>query len=638
MAVSRKSHRLYEFGRFSISSDERVLLKDGQVVQLTPKALDLLLVLVERRGSLVEKEELMRMVWPDTFVEEANLSNNVSLLRKALAVDEEHQYIETVPRRGYRFVAEVSESADGSMELVLEGRTRESLTFEVSSLEQTDTVSPKEGRRYRLGWRMLVAAVGLLAVAYTVFHFWPERAAPQNRIKMIAVLPFKPLVADYHDEALEMGMTETLITRLSTIKEIGVRSTSAVRKYNAMEQDPVMAGGEQKVDAVLDGYIQKMAGRVRVTVRLLRVSDGHTLWADKLDARLEDIFTLQDSIAERAVAAMAIKLTGEQRQLLTRHYTDNAEAYQFYLKGRLLFFQWTEESAKKSLECFDAATTLDPNYALAYTGKADVYAAYSSHLLAPAAAMLKAKEAVQKALQLDDQLAEGHRLTARIKQWADWDWVGAEREFRQSIDIEPNAAYTHICYGEFLYEQKRFDESLAEFQRAREIEPLSPSPTYNLACLFYYTRQYDKAIESFREVLTLSPNFEAAHRGLGCAFRGKGMCEEAIDELRRAIELNQLDHFVSELGYTYAFCGWRAEAMKVAKKLEDLSRQRYVSPFRIARIYVGLGEKDRVFKWLQNAYEDRSAHLLKLGVDPTFDGVRNDPRFRDLLGRIGLSQ
>jgi DNA-binding winged helix-turn-helix (wHTH) protein/TolB-like protein/lipoprotein NlpI len=646
--MSASPKEMYEFGSFRIDVAERLLLNDGRPISLTPKAFDLLLVLVENSGHLLEKEQLMRRLWPDTFVEDANLSNNISLLRKALGDDSgEHRYIETVPRRGYRFLADVTDQSVESSELIVQKRRRTTLTLvqddDIDTLHQAHNQATSVSGSERTPTNttrtiLLSVAVALMVIAagLLAYRLWWKRAAPGGPIRSIAVLPFKPLVAGSRDELLEMGMTETLITRLSRLKEVAVRPVGSVRKYSELQQDPIAAGREQKVDAVVDGNIQTTGGRIRVTARLLRVKDGHTLWADRFDAPFADIFAVEDSISERVVAAMAVRLAGEERQLLTRHYTDNTEAYQLYLKGRVYILQLTEEAVQKALECFDRAIALDPNYALAYAGKADVYSTYSSVFFHPGDAMPKAREAVLKALEIDDQLAEAHRSLALVMLFADWDFAGAERELKRTLEIKPNDAETLSSYCGFLITLKRFDEAFAHSERARELDPVSMRTNYSTYRYLYYGRQYEQALEQCRELSALYPNSPQPHRALGCVLRQKGMYEEAIAELKKATDLLRQDSFLSDLGNTYALAGRTVEAKKLVKELEDLSRRRYVSPVSIARIYAGLGDRDLVLLWLQKAYADRADHLLTVGVDPSFDGVRSDARIADLVRRTGL--
>jgi len=279
---------------------------------------------------------------------------------------------------------------------------------------------------------------------------------------------------------------------------------------------------------------------------------------------------------------------------------------------------------------------MDSGYALAHVGRADVYSGYSSQYFLPAEAMPKAKAEVEKALALDPELPEAHRSMARIKQWFDWDRVGAEKEFRRAIELQPNFAIAHISYSGFLTQEKRFDECLIEIKRAQELDPLAPYNHFHLGYLYYIQREYDKSIEQYREALALSPNYESALKGLGASYREKGNYDEAIATLKRVVELNRFDQYVSELAYTYGVAGKRKEAKILIDELEGLAKHRYVSPVRIARMYAGLGENNKVFDWLNQAYADHSDHLLNLTIDPLFDGIRKDPRYIELVGKIGL--
>jgi DNA-binding winged helix-turn-helix (wHTH) protein/TolB-like protein/tetratricopeptide (TPR) repeat protein len=629
---------IYEFGPFRLDANKRVLTKEGEPVKLFPKEFDTLVALVKRSGELLEKDELMQQVWGDTIVEESNLTTNISHLRKLLGENQgRNDYIVTVPGKGYRFVAGVRPLD----EVAVTERTRVTLEQEEEFAEQVKALPLPGGASIFPSRALLLTGLAALIVLGGFLWFrrsgQPAPNAAPAAIRSIAVLPFKPLVLEGRDEPLEMGMADTLITSLSGIKNIVVRPVATVRKYNALDQDPLAAGKEQSVDAVLDGSIQKTSDRVRVTARLLRVSDGQTLWSDKFDLPLTDLFALQDSISEKVAMAMAVKLTGEERALLTRHHTENTDAYQLYLKGRVFYRQQTEDSVEKGIDCFERAIAIDRNYALAYTGKADVYSAYSSVFLPPAEAMPKAREAAEKALEIDDRLAEAHYSMARVKLWADWDWSGAESEYKRALELKPNDAEIRVSYSTFLTQQKRFDEALVELKRVLELDPTSPFVIDRAARVPYFARRYDEALSQSRHVVALHPKLEIAHRHLGSVLTDMGMHEEGIAELQRAVDLHRMDANLSQLGYAYALLGRRDEAMALVKEIEGLAKRRYVSPVRIARIYVGLGERGLAFKWLQKGYEDRSDHLLSLGVDPTFDAVRSDPRFVELLRRVGLA-
>jgi DNA-binding winged helix-turn-helix (wHTH) protein/TolB-like protein/Tfp pilus assembly protein PilF len=635
MAMSRQAKQLYEFGPFCIDVAERLLLRDCESVPLTPKAFDLLLVLVENRGHLLEKDELMQRLWPETFVEETNLSNNISLLRKALGDDSgKHLYIETVPRRGYRFVAEVVESTAEPVAMVVEERSRTRLTLEdVSEAEQLEAGGQREAARKRLVLLPLAAAIALIGLGYAAYYFWPKQSALQPPIRSIAVLPFKPLVADDRDEALEIGMAETLITKLSGLRAIIVRPLGLVRKYAVLEQDPVAAGRELGVESVLDSTIQKSGDRIRATVRLVRVADAGQLWADKFDEKFTELFAVQDSISERVAAALAVKLTGEEKGLLAKHYTDNSQAYQLYLKGHYYSWQFTDYGAKKAIEYFNQAIALDPEYAQAYAGLAESYAIRSGETLSPGEAMPKAKDAALKALALDDSLADTHYALALIYWWT-WDFPEAEQEFERTLQLNPNEAEVHFSYGQYLAERGRIDEAIRAANQALQSSSLSASAYVNAAYIAYLAHQYDQAIEQSREALELDRNFNRGHLVLGKAYMEKGLYDQAIIELEKALELPSGK--LGMLGYAYAVAGRISDARKVLDRLGALSRERYISPFEIARIHVGLGDKDRAFEWLERAYRDRSDYLNLLRSDPTFDSLHSDPRFEGLIRRVGL--
>jgi len=593
-----KLRHFYDFGVYRVDETERLLLRDDEVVPLTPKAFEVLLVLVQSRGHLLTKEELMKRVWPDSFVEEANLSHNIYKLREALGEGRNGEnFIETLPRRGYRFVARVTEVHNEDSDLIVAEEVRAHIV-----IEEDDEAG--EG------------------------------------IRAIAVLPFKPLVANDRDESLEMGMADTLIMLLGNLHQIIVRPVSAVRKYADLHQDAVAAGRELSVESVLDGSIQKQGDRIRVTVRLLNVPDGSQLWADKFDEEFTDIFGLQDTIAAKVADALALELSGSDRKLLARHYTENTEAYQLYLKGR---FHWlgskTEERMRKSVEYFNRAIEVDPNYALAYSGLADGYVVLGTfYVMAPKEAFAKAKVAATKALKLDDTLAEAHASISIIKLLHEFDWPGYEREYRRVIELNPNYATAHYEYAQYLAAMGRFEEATKEGKRAQDLDPLSVTLAEISAWMFYFARDYDGAIEEQRKVIEFDPSNFGPHRRLGLAYLQKKMNAEALAEIQqsRALSGGNAEE-IGYLGYAYAVTGKRAEAQKVLDELQEQSKRRYVSPWLIALIYTGLGNKDQAFIWLEKAYEDRSVNLMYLKVEPILDPLRSDPRYADLMRRMNLT-
>jgi TolB-like protein/Tfp pilus assembly protein PilF len=458
--------------------------------------------------------------------------------------------------------------------------------------------------------------------------------------KSIAVLPFKPLLAASRDESLEIGMADTLIMKLGNLRQIIVRPVSAVRKYAGLEQDPVAAGREQRVDAVLDGTVQKSGERIRVTVRLLSAADGQQLWADKFEEEFTDIFSVEDSISERVAAALAVTLTGADKKQLTKRSTENAEAYQLYLKGRYYAGKYTPEGTKKAIAYFDKAIALDPNYALAYDGLAYCY--YASDWFGPPKEnFAKARALVEKALEIDPALAEAHVSLGLLVAWLDYDWPGAEREFKRAFELNANYPPAHLWYGYYLMGLGNFDQSIAEIKRAIELDPLSAEANTCLGIALLDGHRYDEALQQLRMTIEAEPDSWLAHLYFARALEKKGELSAAIAELKKTTLIEGAPaEVVSALGYAYAVSGNKAEAEKIILQLKEQSEQSkqfYVPAYGIATIYAGLGDKERAFAYLEKEYANGAFYLNNLKVDPEVDNLRSDPRFADLLRRVRLA-
>jgi DNA-binding winged helix-turn-helix (wHTH) protein/TolB-like protein/Tfp pilus assembly protein PilF len=649
--MTKPDKHFYEFGPFRVDPQKRLLLGEKGPVALAPKAYELLLVLVENQGRVLDKGELMRRVWPDQIVEEANLTVNISALRKALGESpNERRFIVTVPGRGYKFVEGVREVGDESAAPSSEERTRsrgvlageEGREPERKSPVEAQTAAPPAAPRpHRRTPGLTAFAIALLGVglAATAFYLWtssrPQTAGGGAPVRSIAVLPFRPLAAEGRDEALELGMADTLIFRLSAVRGLVVRPVSAVRKYADLNQDPLAAGREQQVEAVLDSTIQTVGGKVRVTSRLVRVADGAVLWADWGEGSAADLFAVQDAIAERLAGPLALKLSEEERGRLTRRYTGNAEAYQLYLRGRYFSEKRTRDSLTKGVECFRQAIEQDPDYALAYAGLADTYMLLRRWAFAPVEETVpRARAAAEKALRLDDSLAEAHTALARVKEHS-LDWSGAGAEYRRAIELNPSNATAHHLYAMHLAAVGRLDEALAEIRRAQELDPLSLIINMEVGRIFFFRHQYDEAIAQLRKTLELDPDFELARMNLGAAYEQKGMYEGAIAEYQKMIPGRRL----GALGRVYALSGKTREAQKVLDELKEQSKKRFVSPVGMAVIHAGLGENGQAIAQLERALDEGEADLLYfLGVHPTWDGLRPEPRFKELLRRMGLPQ
>jgi TolB-like protein/tetratricopeptide (TPR) repeat protein len=480
--------------------------------------------------------------------------------------------------------------------------------------------------------KVSVLALSLIVVGFFIYYIrHKETSTP--KIKAIAVLPFKPLAGAVRDESLELGMADTLIARLGNITEITVRPISAVRRYTLLEQDPLVAGREQQVDAVLDGSIQKSADQIRVTVRLLRVVDGVQLWTAKFDEKAGDIFAIQDSISEQIAATLSVGVSGQERELLSRHSTSDPEAYQFYLRGRYLLNKSTQADFQKSVELFQAAVQKDPNYALAYTGLADAHAQLANFdLVQMNESYPKARQALTRALEIDEKLGEAHASLGFILMNYYWDWTEAEKQLSRAITLNPNYAMAHNWYAQYLAFMNRSDEAFRELRRAHEIDPLSP--WINSGFVLFLARRYDDAISAASKSLELDPDFSISHMVIGLSYVQKRMFDDAIAELRKA-KGNPDSRPL--LAYAYALAGQKSEARKIVDELEQLSKSQYVSPFPLAIAYGAMGERDRAFEALEKAYAQRSWAMGMLKVNPVCDPLRSDPRFAVLLQRVDLA-
>jgi eukaryotic-like serine/threonine-protein kinase len=460
----------------------------------------------------------------------------------------------------------------------------------------------------------------------------------EQSTRAIAVLPFRPISVEGRDECLELGMADALITKLGNIGQILVRPTSSIRKYTDLEQDSMVAGRELRVESVLEGSIQRRADWLRVTARLVGVEDGRTLWADKFDENFTDIFAVQDSISEKVAAALSLKLSGEEKERLTKRYTENTLAYQLYLKGLHFFNKRSVEGYNKAIEYYQQAIEKDPNYALAYAGLADCYANCSFAELSPKDTIVKARAAASRALEIDDTLAEAHNALGHVKVNLDWDWSGAEREFKIALKLNPNYVEAHHRYSHYLVAMGRFDESLSESLRGLELDPVDISINTHLGWHYLMTGQNERAIEELKKTLELDQSFVRAHLYLGQAYERTRKYDEAFAEFKKVRDLYGQGQIASGLlGYTYAVAGLKTEAQTILGELKEQSKREHVWAYNIAIIHVGLGDKDRAFEWLGKACDDRSDDVIYLGVDSMFDPLRSDQRFSDLMHRVGLA-
>jgi TolB-like protein/Flp pilus assembly protein TadD len=495
------------------------------------------------------------------------------------------------------------------------------------------------GRRIVLPAVLLTLALAAAAAAYV---WMARRATPASvgrAVTTLAVLPFQPLGGTARDEALELGMTDALITRLENVRQIRVRPTSAVLRYADAQPELEAAGRELRVDAVVEGKVQRSGDRIRVTVHLLRVRDGASLRAWTFEEQFTNIFAVQDSISQQIASALPLMLSSDEAKSLRKRDTNNAEAYQLYLKGRYFSSQRGEDALRKAVGYFAQAIKLDPAYALAYAGLADSYASWANSTVVPSReAYLKAKAAALSSIELDGRLADAHTTLGVVSLFYDWDWPVAERAFKRAIALEPEDARAHRRYAVGLMWMGRFDEAIREAERARQLAPVDPEINHNVALLLYFARRYDEAILEARKTLEMDSHFSQAHRTLGRALVEERRYDQAIAAFHQAIASGGVQLLKAELGHAYAVSGRTREARRMLGELRQLASKRYVSPYDMAILHVGLGEKDQAFDWLEKSYAERERWMVTLKVAPALDPLRSDPRFADLVRRVGLWQ
>lgn len=637
---------LYQFGPFELDPTERLLFLNGSTVDVTPKAFDMLVVLVERSGHLCQKEELMKALWPDSFVEEGNLSVTVSSLRKVLGDDRGQQrYIETVSKRGYRFTAAVNHvMRDVPPEARVEELPKErTIAGRIGFLTLNIFASRGSSVPRPLVWRLTVLAGSVvIATLFTARIVWVKgvntaQPTASPKIQSLAVLPFQTVSGKNGDAYVGIAMADALITKLGNTGRIVTRPTSAIQKYAGGPHDIRAAGLEQGVDAVLDGRIQREGDRIRLTVQLTRVRDGVQLWGEAFDERFtEDFFTLEDEFSDRVARSICLKLTGEQTGQLAKLSTKNTEAYQAYIRGRYFWNRRTETALTTGLRYFQQAVRLDPNFAEAYAGVADSYALLGLYgFLPPKEAFPPAEGAAKKALDMNDDLAEAHATLGFVYFYYDWNGLAAEKEFRRALDSNPNYAMAHSWNGQDLATMDRMSEALAETELAQQDDPLSLIVSSNAGLILCLAGRYEQAIETLSKALEIDPTFPRAHFRLGNVYEQKGMPGKAISEFEEAVRLSGGDSsYQGALGHAYATAGNVEQARRILDHLKKRSRRQYVPAYAIALIYAGLKEKDQAFEWLDKAYNDRSASMALLKVDPALNSLHSDIRFTELARRV----
>ena len=577
-----EEQRIYRFGDFTLEVGEHRLLRSGEEVYLRPKSFETLSYLIKRHGHLVKKDELLETLWPDVSVMEATLTQCIRDVRKALQDDAQcPQYLKTIQRVGYKFTAEV---------------------------EELPTAAEK------------------------------EQATEAKSSLAIAVLPFVNLSDDPENEYFCDGLAEELINALTKVKDLRVVAHSSAFWFKGRDVDVREIGQKLNVGTVLEGSVRKAGDRLRISAQLINAADGYHLWSEQYDRQMEDVFAIEDEISLAIVDKLKIKLLSDEKAALMKRYTDNLEAYQLYLRGRYFWSRRYEGGLLKGLEHFQHAVEKDPRYALAYAGVADSYSSLGVWCFMPPRDVFpRAKAAAEKALEIDDLLAEAYTSLAMISIFYDWDWAAAENRCKRAIELKPGSVLSHHFYAQYLCMIGRTDEGVAEMNQALSLDPLSLLTNTGAGWLLHLAGKSQQAVEQLRQTTELDPNFGLAHYFLGLAYAQEARYEEALAAFEKAIEVTGgLPWAAEQIGYVYAILGERDKAEKVLQETLMLRKQKYVPSSGLAMIYFGLGEREKAFEWLEQAYEERDAALSWSKVLPELDSARSDPRFQELLHRLKL--
>jgi TolB-like protein/DNA-binding winged helix-turn-helix (wHTH) protein/Tfp pilus assembly protein PilF len=627
--MSEQNRHFYEFGPFRLEPMKRRLLRDGEPLRLTPKAFDLLLVLVDESGRTIGKDELLEKVWPGTVVEENNLNQNITALRKSLGDSrQESQYVATIPGVGYRFVAEVRKA-----ELPEPAATQS----DVNAEPRRTTTRPSRLFRYAL---LILVPLILAALAYA--WYTKDKRSPLPSVSSIMVLPLENLSGDPAEEYFADGMTDALIGDLAKIRGLQVISRTSSMHYKGTKKSLPEIAGETKVDVVVEGTVQRSGDRVVIRAQLIHAATDRHLWVRTYNRGMTDVLDVQSEIAQAIAREIQIEMTPADQARLTSPRPIRPRAFDAYLQGRYLYWnKRTPENLNKAIELFQSAIKEDPEYALAYVGLADCYNSLGNvqvGALPPIEGRRRAEEAAVKALQLDAALAEAHSALGWVKHY-NWDWDAAEQYFKRAIELNPNYANAHNFYAGYLMSRGNIDEAIAVSNRARELDPFSLAISAQRGFLLENARRYDEAIEQLRAVIAMDPNHYQAYWTLGHTYAANKQFDEAVAASEKAVELSErAPGALGILGLAYGLAGRKADANKVLNELLQLSKKRYVTPAAIVNVYIGLGDHEQTFVWLEKAYQERSNYLAYLKVFPIIDPLRSDPRFADLVRRVGLPQ
>jgi TolB-like protein/DNA-binding winged helix-turn-helix (wHTH) protein len=639
MAVNGKVSEPLRFGPFEVSPDSGELRKNGTRLKLSGQAIQVLTILMQNPGRIVAREELQQKLWPGTSFGDFDhgLNAAVNRMREVLGDSAtEPKFIETVPRRGYRFIGSVESAPQTSATAAAE-----TIAPRPAQFWQTEE-SPRSARLHSavLGswpkWAVLGGvALAALIILVALFSLVRQRS---ETVGSVAVLPFVNVTNDPNAEYLGDGITENVINSLSGLPKLKVIARTTVFRFKQRDIDPLTVGHELNVDTIVTGKLVRHGDVVVVQTDLLKVSDGSELWGEQYSRPLADLQAVQEHISWDIASKLRYHLTGEQQKRLRQGHTNNAEAYQLYLKGT---YSRNKREVNKAIEYFEQAVQKDPWYALAWVRLSESYSMLAlSREIDQRVTFPKAKEAASKALEINDSLGDAHTALATVLYKFDWDWAAAEREYKRALELNASNIFLGYSqrYSQYLASVGRLQEALDEARREQELDPLSPSTAANLAFAYYVSRQFDQALEQSLKIPELTVRNAAGtvptNFFLAASYAAKGMHEQAIAEFQKfAANPGMLAH----LANTYAIAHKRAEAQNVLRPLIERANRENVWAYEVALGYAGLNDNDSALSWLEKAYQQRDPGITFLKVDPCLDPLRSDVRFQELIRRVGLS-
>ena len=645
MAAINSNSTSYGFGPFRLIPVEHQLLRDGTPIPLPPKTFETLVLLVENSGHLLEKDQLMQTLWPDSFVEEANLTHHIWTLRKALGNGENGQpYIQTVPRRGYRFVAQVQKSIAPDIHAV---KRIVSETSQQEALGHSRPAKVKVGplrSLTRAGAILLLSVLltSLLGVGYFVYNrIWLRTTVPQAGRVVLLVLPIENASGNPEEQYFSDGMTEEMITELANLRpeRLRVIPRPSAARIKSSGKDIYQMARELGVDYVLESSIYRFNDRVRINARLINIRDDSHLWAHSYERELRDVLSFQNQVARSISQEIALQLNSADQIQPATFPQINPEAHEAYLKGLFYFDKFSESGMKTSIEYLQQAIEKEPGYAPPYARMARAYGVLGNfNSLRPEEAYPKEKAAALKALEIDGRLAEARTALGWAKLFYDRDWNGARDEFQRAVELSPNYAIAHQGYAIYFVSMGQFDRAEAEILHAQQLDPINLNIKCDVGWILFFSRRTDESIVQLKQVVEMEPNYSVAHVFLALAYQQKGMFDQAVVETQKAVALFEgNEHRIASLGDAYARAGKKKEARAILARLNKASRDRYISPYTTGLIYASLGQTEEALDWLEKAYNDRFWMIAFLKVDPRWDPLRSHPRFIEIMRRSGLA-